>query len=186
MRRPPYDRRVQSPAPTAADEEQRPAILLAVYTWDMLLALLALLAALGAFGGQASVGTRTVSVSIWEQVLAAMSAAALAAGLIIVATLLTRRQRWVRRVQIAILAAAIVLGGASLLVALLTGQGLELVSALTSTLLLLLDAIAIVAMTGPRVVAWYDGPATAPRYITGTIAFWAASGVVLIVLQALR
>jgi hypothetical protein len=177
---------VQTPAPTATDKEQRPAIILAVYTWDMLLALLALLAALAAFGGQATVGTRTVNVSLAEQVLAAVSAGSLAALLIILATLLTRRQGWVRRAQIATLVTAIVLGAGSLLVAALPGQGLQAVSALTSILLLLLDAVAIVAMTGQRVVAWYSGPGSAPRYVTGTIGFWAVTSVVLIVLQALR
>jgi hypothetical protein len=177
---------VQTPAPAAAEKEQRPAIILAVYTWDMLLALLALLAALAAFGGQAAVGTRTVDVSLAEQVLAAVSAGSRAALLIILATLLTRRYRWVRRAQIATLATAIGLGAGSLLVAALPGQGLEPVSALTSILFLLLDAIAIVAMTGHRVVAWYGGAGSAPRYVTGTIGFWAITSVVLIVLQAVR
>jgi hypothetical protein len=42
-------------------------------------------------------------------------------------------------------------------------------------------------MTGQRVVAWYShSEARMPGYISGTIAFWAASSAVLIVLQALR
>jgi hypothetical protein len=178
---------VQTGAQSETDEERRPAVILAIYSWDMLLALLALLAALAAFAGQATVGSRTVNVTIGEQVLAAVSAASLAALLIILATLLTRRQRWVRQGQIITFATAIVLGAASLLVAaLLPGQGLQPVSALTSLLLLLLDAIAIVALTGQRVIAWYNAGVTMPRYISATIGFWAASSVALIVLQALR
>jgi hypothetical protein len=177
---------VQTNAQTEAGDEQRPAIILAIYTWDMLLALLALLAALAAFAGQATVGSRTVSVSIGEQILAAVSAASLAGLLIILATLLTRRQRWVRYAQIITFVTAIIIGATSLLVALLPGQGLQAVSALTSILLLLLDAIAIVALTGRRVVAWYNAGVAMPAYISATIGFWAASSVVLTVLQALR
>jgi hypothetical protein len=178
---------VQTNAQSEAGEEQRPAIILAIYTWDMLLALLALLAALAAFAGQATVGSRTVSVTVGEQILAAVSAASLAGLLIILATLLTRRQRWVRHAQIITFATGIVVGAASLLVAaVLPGQGLQAFSALTSILLLLLDAIAIVALTGQRVVAWYNAGAAMPRYISATIAFWAVSSVVLIVLQAFR
>ncbi|MEO8897796.1 MAG: hypothetical protein ABI352_03430 [Candidatus Dormibacter sp.] len=177
---------MQAKAQSETDEGKRPAVILAIYSWDMLLALLALLAALAAFAGQATVGNRTVDVAIGEQILAAVSAASLAGLLIILATLLTRRQRWVRRAQIISFATAIVLGAASLLVALLPGQGLQAVSALTSVLLLLLDAVAIVALTGQRVVAWYNAGVAMPRYISATIGFWAASSAVLIVLQALR
>jgi len=177
---------VQAKAQGDTEEDKRPAVILAIYSWDMLLAILALLAALAAFAGQAMVGNRTVNVTIGEQILAAVSAASLAALLIILATLLTRRQRWVRRAQILTFATAIVLGAASLLVALLPGQGLQAVSALTSMLLLLLDAIAIVALTGQRVVAWYNAGVAMPRYISATIGFWAASSAVLIVIQALR
>ena len=177
---------MQANAQSETDEGKRPAVILAIYSWDMLLAILALLAALAAFAGEATVGNRTVNVTVGEQVLAAVSAASLAALLIILATLLTRRQRWIRRAQITTFATAIALGAASLVVALLPGQGLQAVSALTSLLLLLLDAIAIVALTGQRVVAWYNAGVAMPRYISATIAFWAASSAVLIVIQALR
>ena len=177
---------MQAKPQSETDEAKRPAVILAIYSWDMVLAILALLAALAAFAGEATVGSRTVNVTIAEQVLAALSAASLAALLIILATLLTRRQRWVRRAQIITFATSIALGAASLLVALLPGQGLQAVSALTSLLLLLLDAIAIVALTGERVVAWYNAGVAMPRYIGATIGFWAASSAVLIVIQALR
>jgi hypothetical protein len=177
---------VQSPAPTTTEEERRPAAILAIYSWDMVLALLALLGALAAFGGQATVGSRTVSVSLGEQILAAVESASFAALLIILATQLTRRQRWVRRAQIATLALAITLGAVSLLLAaVVPGQGVQS-SALTALLVLVVDAAAIVALTGQRVVGWYHQTGGTPRYIGGTIVFWAAAGAVLILLQTLR
>ena len=178
---------MQSPAPIATEEERRPAAVLAVYTWDMVRALLALLGALAAFGGQATVGNRSVNVTLGEQILAAVSSASFAALLIILATLLTRRQRWVRIAQIATLGTAIAIGATSLLLAaVLPGQGLS-TSALTAVLVLVVDAAVILAMTGQRVVAWYNlREARIPVYITGTIVFWAASSAVLIVIQALR
>ncbi len=172
---------------TAAEEERKPAAILAVYSWDMLRALLALLGALAAFGGQATVGSRTVNVSLGEQVLAAVSSASFAGLLIILATLLTRRQRWVRVAQIVTLATAIAIGALSLLLAaVVPGQGLQ-TSALTALLVLVVDAAVILAMTGQRVVGWYNVTGSrVPVYISATIGFWAASSAVLIVLQALR
>jgi hypothetical protein len=169
------------------EEERRPGAVLAVYSWDMLRALLALLGALAAFGGQATVGSRTVNVSLGEQILAAVSSASFAALLIILATLLTRRQRWVRIAQMVTLATAIAIGAVSLLLAaVLPGQGLQS-SALTAVLVLVVDAAVIVAMTGHRVVAWYNlAEARMPGYVSATIAFWAASSAVLVVLQAVR
>ncbi|MGH7723118.1 MAG: hypothetical protein ACRENL_09870 [Candidatus Dormibacteria bacterium] len=176
---------MQSPAP-ATEEERRPAAILVIYSWDMVLALLALLGALAAFGGQATAGNRTVAVGLGEQVLAAVESASFAALLIILATLLTRRRRWVRTAQLATLAIAIALGGVSmLLAAVVPGQGLQL-SALTALLVLVVDAAAIVGLTGQRVIAWYDQAGPMPRYISGTIIFWALTSAVLIVLQALR
>ena len=178
---------MQSPAPTVTEEERRPAAILAIYSWDMLRALLALLGALAAFGGQATVGNRTVNVSLGEQILAAVSSASFAALLIILATLLTRRHRWVRIAQIVTMATAIAIGAVSLLLAaVLPGQGLQ-ASALTAVLVLVVDAAVIVAMTGQRVVAWYSqSEARMPAYISGTIVFWAATSAVLILLQTLR
>ncbi len=169
------------------EEGGRPGAILAIYSWDMLRALLALLGALAAFGGQATVGNRIVNVGIGEQILAAVSSASFAGLLIILATLLTRRHRWVRIAQIVTLGTAIAIGAISLLLAaVLPGQGLQ-ASALTAVLVLLVDAAVIVAMTGHRVVAWYNlREARTPSYISGTIAFWAASSAVLVVLAALR
>lgn len=177
---------MSTPLPVA-DEERRPTLLLAVYSWDMLLALLALLGALAAFGGQATVGSRVVEVSVGEQVLAGVSSASYAALLIILATLLTRRQRWVRHAQLATFGAAILLGAVSLLLqAVVPGQGVALGPVLTTVLVLLLDAIALVMLTGSRIVGWYNLERSWPVYITGTLAFWVVSSAVLIVLQALR
>lgn len=178
---------MQTPAPTATEEERRPGTILAVYSWDMLRALLALLGALAAFGGQATVGSRAVTVGLGEQILAAVSSAAFAGLLIILATLLTRRHRWVRIAQMLTMATAIAVGAVSLLLAaVLPGQGLQ-ASALSALLVLVIDAAVIVAMTAPRVVAWYNlAEVRMPAYISGTMAFWAASSAVLIVLQALR
>jgi hypothetical protein len=179
-------RRVQSSVPTTKEEERRPAAILAIYTWDMLLALLALLGALAAFGGQVTVGSRTVNVSVAEQILAAVESASFAALLIILATLLTRRQRWVRSAQMATLAIAVVIGAVSLLLsAVLPGQGLQ-TSALAALLVLVVDVAAIVALTAQKVTAWYSVSGRMPRYISGTIGFWAASSAVVILLQALR
>ncbi len=178
---------MQSPAPTATEEERRPAAILIAYSWDMVRALLALLGALAAFGGQVTVGSRLVTVGLGEQILAAVSSALFAALLIILATLLTRRHRWVRLAQIVTLGTAIAIGAVSLLLAaVLPGQGLQ-VSALSAVLVLLVDAAVIVAMTGQRVIAWYSvGETRIPAYVVGTIAFWAANSAVLIVIQALR
>lgn len=177
---------MQSGDPTEAEEERRPGAVLVVYSWNMLLALLALLGALAAFGGEATVGNRTVSVSVAEQVLAAVSAASFAALLIILATLLTRRHRWVRLAEMATLATAIALGGISLILAVVLGQGVQTASVLTGAGELVLDAIAIVALTGHRVMAWYTGPGGIPRYITATLGFWALTSLVLVLLQATR
>lgn len=181
-----YDPRVQSGEPTQAEEERRPGAILVIYSWDMLLALLALLGALAAFGGEATVGNRTVSVSLVEQVLAAVSSASFAGLLIILATLLTRRQRWVRVAQMATLATAIGLGAISLLLAVVLGQGVQMASALTAAAVLVLDALAIVALTGHRVVTWYAAPGGIPPYITATLGFWALTSVILILLQVTR
>ena len=175
-----------SPSPTTTAEGGRPAAILAIYSWDMVLALLALLGALAAFGGQATVGSRTVSVSLGEQVLAAVESASFAGLLIILATLLTRRRRWVRRAQMVTLATAIALGAVSLLLAaVVPGQGLQ-ASALTALLVLVVDATAILALTAQKVISWYEEDGAMPRYISGTIAFWATTSAALIVLQTLR
>ena len=173
---------------SGAGEERRPLAIVAVYTWDLLLALLAFLAALGSFAGQATVGGRDVGVGVGEQVLAGLSAASLAALYVIVATLLTRPLRWVRIAQIAIFAASILLGGLSLLLeAALPGHGVEVQYVLTSVAFFIVDALAIVAFTGGRVVTWYaERGGRAPWWVSGTLGFWVLSSLALTLIQALR
>ncbi|HKR99253.1 MAG TPA: hypothetical protein VJU79_07035 [Candidatus Dormibacteraeota bacterium] len=170
------------------EEETRPAAVLAVYTWDMLLAILAVFQALAPFAG-AVVNSRgeTVPLSLPVQILLALSSAASAATLIIVASLLTRRRRWVRLMQMVVMGVSIALAAISLLVDVLIGADLPLASVLLTLLILLLDLLALVLMTERRLVAWYREPGAPPRYITGTVLFWVLSGCAAIgLLAALR
>src|SRR5947209_3281122 len=90
----------EPPVRAAQEEERRPALLLAVYSWDMFLAILAIFGALAPFAGQVALGPRQLEVPLPLQVVAALSSAAYAGVLIIIASLLTRRYRWVQRLQI--------------------------------------------------------------------------------------
>ena len=172
------DRRV------ATQRDHRPTPVLAVYTWDMLLGILAIFGALAALGGQVRVGAREVSIPLPLQILGALSSAAYAAVLIIIASLLTRPNRWIRQVQIATFATAIALLALSLLLAGLTG-GLDTPALLVSLLFILFDVAAIVVMTEQRINRWYVEPGRTPRYVLGAIAFWAVSSIALIVVEAL-
>ena len=175
----------QRPTPAVPTEEQRPALLLAVYSWDMFLAILAIFGALAPFSGQVALGPRNEELPLGLQVLAALSSAAYAGILIIVASLLTRRLRWIPLLQIVTLAIAIVFAASSVLVAWLRG-GVELVPVLVTALFVLLDLLAIAFITERRVRRWYTTSAAPPRYALGTLAFWAVSGAALIVLDAVR
>ena len=168
----------------AGQSEQRPTLVLAVYCWDMLLGILAVFGALAALGGQVAVGTRLVALPLVLQVVDAMSSAAYAAVLVMIASLLTRPAVWVRQVQIVTMATAIVLAGLSLLAAGVTG-GLAVVPLLVSLLFVLFDVLAIVIMTERRITTWYVEPGRTPRYVIGALAFWAMSSVALIVVDAL-
>jgi hypothetical protein len=168
----------------AAQRDQRPTPVLAVYTWDMLLGILSIFGALAALGGQVSVGSRLVSIPLPLQILGALSSAAYAAVLIIIASLLTRPHRWIRLVQIATFATAIALLALSLLLAGVTG-GLGTVALLVSLLFILFDVAAIVLMTEQRIRRWYVEPGCAPRYVLGALAFWATSSVALLVVESL-
>lgn len=166
-------------------EERRPTTLLLVYAWDMVRAVLALLGALSAFGGGLSVNGRTVAVPIGAQILTALGAAALAAALIVVATLLTRHHRWVRRAQIAVLGMAVVMALASFTVDQLTAHaGLDVAGLLGVLLVCLVDLLALYAMTGPKVVAWFTEPGPIPGYVSGLLGFWAVTMVTFVVLRA--
>ena len=173
------DRRV------AAQSEQRPTLVLIVYCWDVLLGILAILGALTALGGQVAVGSRMVTIPLPLQILDALSSAAYAAVLIMIASLLTRPKRWIRAVQIATMTAAVVLVALSVLLAGITG-GLATVPLLVSLLFALLDTATIVVMTERRIKDWYVEPGRVPRYVLGALAFWAASSVALLIVESLE
>jgi hypothetical protein len=164
-----------------AEEESRPAVVLFVYSWDLLLAILAVFGALAPFAGQlVTTSGQPVNLALPLQIVAALSSAAYAGVLIMVASLLTRRRRWVRRMQLATMAVAIVLAGVSLLVSWLIGSDVPLASVLVTIFFVLIDLLTIVLMTERRVIEWYAEPGAAPRYATGTLAFWALSGCAVI------
>jgi hypothetical protein len=177
--------RMSASAPTGEEQaQQRPTLVLLVYSWDMLLGILAIFGALAAFGGQVAVGARLIEVPLLLQILGAMSSAAYAAILLILAALLTRRQTWIRRVQIVTLAAAVALALSSLLVGYLSGGGVDILALLVTLLFVLVDTLCIVVMTEKRINAWYTEPAAAPRYAVGTLGFWVLSGLALLIIQA--
>lgn len=168
-------------------EARRPGVLILVYTWDLLLALAAVFGALAAFGGRLVVGDQSFDVPVPLQVVAALQSAAFAAALISVATLLTRRVGWVRRAQIVLLATHIGLIVVSVATArVISARGTDYGALLGNLLVVLINATAILALTGRRVREWYLGPGETPLYARTTIAFWAGSSAALIVFQAFR
>ena len=175
----------QSSPAGGARQEQRPTLVLLVFVWDMLSAILAVFEALAPFAGGVAVGARQEEIPLGIQVVDALSPAAFAAILITLASLITRRQRWIQRVQILTFALAIVLQGLSLAVAYARG-GVDAVPLLTTALIMLIDLLAIVVMTERRITAWYVEPARVPRYVSGLLIFWVASYVALIALAAVR
>ncbi len=167
-----------------AEEQPRPVVVLFIYSWDLLLAILAVFGALAYFAGEASGGPgATGRGSLPVQILAALSSGAYAAVFIMIASLLTRRRRWVRLFQITALAVAIPLAGVSVLVLWLIGADLPLASVLVALFFVLIDILAILLMTERRVVDWYTEPGPPPRYAIGALAFWAVTGCVVILLQ---
>lgn len=173
---------------TARDEEQqeqrRPGAVLFVYTWDLALAILALFVTLAPFAGavQSSSGAKALPIS--AQIIEAVSYAAFAATLIILASLLTRRHAWIRRVQIATFVTQIALAAVSEVVLALSRNSAGLPGLLGTLILVLLDVLAIAIMTDRRVVAWYDRPAAIPVYVWATLGLWVAGSGVNIVLDA--
>lgn len=168
----------------AAQSEQRPTLVLIVYCWDMLLGILAIFGALAALGGQVAVGARQVTIPLPLQILDALSSAAYAAILIMIASLLTRPKRWIRTVQIVTMAAAVTLVALSLLLTVVTG-GLATVPLLISLLFALLDVLAIVLMTERKITSWYVEPGPVPRYVMGMLGFWVLSSVALLIVESL-
>lgn len=165
------------------EDERRPLSLLFVYSWDLILAIVALVEAVGVFAGNRVVHGQTVGIPVAVQIFSALADAALATVLFLVGTLLTRRQRWVRRAQIVVLLMNMVLIAASVTVAMVTDESArDLATALGAALLVLIDILALVAVTAPRVAAWFEEPGDVPFYIGGLIAFWAASSTVFFIL----
>ena len=171
--------------PGDEQSQQRPALLLLVYSWDMFSAILAIFEALAPLAGGVAVGVRMVAVPLVLQLLGALSSAAYAAVLIIVASLLTRRHQWIQRIQVIALGGAIVLSVVSLVLGYARG-GVDIVPVLTTALIILIDLLAIVVMTERRVTAWYSERSRPPRYVLGTLGFWAVSSVALIIVDAVR
>jgi hypothetical protein len=171
---------------TSRDEEQehRPAAVLYVYTWDLLLVILALLETLAPFAGAVQSSTGAKALPFAAQVIEAVSAAAFAATLIILAALLTRRHAWVRIVQIGTLATHIGLAVISELVLAVSGNSAGLPGLLGTLLFALLDVLAIVVMTDRRVVSWYDQKAPIPVYVWATLVLWVGGEGLNIVLDA--
>ncbi|MBV8302550.1 MAG: hypothetical protein JOY68_11565 [Candidatus Dormibacteraeota bacterium] len=169
--------------PSSDAEERRPTLVLLVYCWDLFLAILALFGALAPLGGGLQLGGSIKPTPLPLEILAALSSASYAVVLVIVATLLTRRQRWIQRTQILVFALAVGLGALSLLVAALTG-GIATGPLLVIVLFLLIDAAAILVMTERRIGAWYVEPGPMPWYASGTLVFWVLSSVALVVLDA--
>lgn len=172
------------PAPET-ESGRRPTTIVLVYSWDMLLAIFAILGALAAFGGEVAVGNRTVSMGIPQEILAALSSAAYGGILIVLATLLTRRRRWVRIAQMGVLGIAVALGALSIALSAVQSGGSDVVQILVASLFLLIDAAAILSFTAPRIATWYSLPGRPSRWMIGTVAFWTVSSVALTVVNAL-
>jgi len=163
---------------------RRPLALLFVYTWDILSALLVFFIALAAFGGGREQQGRVVSVPLAVQILQALAFVALGAALIIVGTLLTRRQAWVRRAQIGVLAMKIVLeSGSTGATWVVDASARTWGTLLGSLLLVLLDLLALLAVTGPRLRAWFTEPGEIPLYLGSLVVFWAAASVAFFILD---
>ena len=164
-------------------DERRPTSILLVYTWDMVRAILVFFVAFAAFGGATSVGGKTVTLSTPVQILLALSSAALGAVLLLVGMLLTRHAAWVRRAQITVLAMAVGIGLLTF-AAVQARSGFDLPSLVGTLLLALVDLLALFAMTGRRVAAWYRDPGPVPMYIGALVAFWAAVSAAYLVIIA--
>lgn len=173
-------------APRPDAEERRPAALLLVFTWDLILAVGLVLFAFAVFAGNRERNGQTVPIPVAVQIFQALAYAALATALFLVGTMLTRRTRWVRRTQLAILGMHMLLLAASLAVQLLTDESARSPGVvLGAVVIVALDALAMLAMTERSVIAWFDEPGELPVYIGGLIAFWAAASSAFFVLGLL-
>ncbi|HVC05339.1 MAG TPA: hypothetical protein VND88_11760 [Candidatus Acidoferrales bacterium] len=173
---------------TARDEERRqehrPGAVLYVYTWDLILVILALLVTLAPFAGAVQSSSGAQPLPFYAQVIEAVSSAAFAATLIILAALLTRRYAWVRIVQIGTLVTHITLAIISEIVLAISGNSAGVPGLLGTLLFVLLDGLAILIMTDRRVVTWYDQRAAIPVYAWAVLVLWVGGSALNIVLDA--
>jgi hypothetical protein len=151
----------------------------------MLSAILAIFEALAPFAGGIALRTGRSEIPVGIQLLDALSPAMYAAVLILIASLLMRRQRWIQQAQIFTLSAAVLLQGIALAVTAVRGE-IDVVPVLTTVLIMLFNALAVMVMTERRVRIWYTEQTRTPRYIPASIALWMASDVALIVVAGLR
>jgi len=171
------------PAPADTDQERRPTAILLVYTWDMVRAILVYFVAFAAFGGGTDVTGHTVKLSTAVQILLALSSAALGTTFLLTGMLLTRHSAWVRRAQITVLGMAVGIGLLTFAVVQVRG-GFHVEELFGTLLLTFVDLLALFAMTGRRVAAWYRDPGPVPMYIGGLVAFWAAVSAAYLVIAA--
>lgn len=179
---------VPDPAPLGPDiEEKRPPLaLLLIFAWDILRAGLAGLGAIAVFGGSREVRGQVVSVPVAVQIFQALAFGALAAALIVVGTLLTRPARWVRRAQVVLFLMDVVLIAATLTVTLLTDESARSAGVvLVSAAFVLVDLLAVLALTERRIVARFHEPGQVPLYLGALIAFWAAASAAFFALGLL-
>lgn len=166
--------------------ERPPTSVLLVLTWDVVLAIGVLFVALAAFGGGVEVRGHTSTTPIAVEVLQALGYASFGAVLILLSIVLVRRAAWVRRAQVATLSLAAGLGLVSFAVdQVVAGHGLDVAALLGTLLVVLVDALAVLAMTGDRVVAWYREPGAVPLYLGVLIVFWATSSAAFFTLRVL-
>ena len=174
-----------APIDHADDEARRPTALLLVYTWDILLAIGALIEVFAPFAGGVEVAGKTVDTPLVVQILVALSNAAFAGALILIGTLLTRHDTWVRRAQIVMLSMAGGIRAISFVIDSATGHSLDVGGLLGILAIVLIDVLAVYALTSARVVAWFRDPGPVPVYVGGLIAFWAAVSVAFVALRSL-
>jgi len=174
-----------TPLDQDADDAKRPTTLLLVYTWDILLAIGALIEVFAPFAGGVEVAGKTVDTPLVVQILVALSNAAFAGALILIGTLLTRHDTWVRRAQIVVLSMAGGIRAVTFVIDSATGHTLDVGGMLGILVILLIDVLAIYALTSARVVAWFRDPGPVPAYIGALIAFWAAVSVAFFALRSL-
>ena len=164
--------------------EERPPRLVFVYTYDVVRCVGALIAAFSAFAGGIDINGKLVPLPLWEQIAGGVSSVAFAAALIVIAALLARREMWVRRAQLVLLALSAILivvsvfpsTSSAALAPLLIGAGAFLA----------LDIAAIWSLTSDDAKRWYIAPGTTQRYMSACIVLWFAGSVALLFVEGFR